>query len=143
VTESTELKHHGVKGMHWGVHKATGEAIQAHSSYSAYHQRKDLSRFGKRGARRINNRLHAGASLEQARKMERRRESKQRLAIAGGLVAAHVVNKYGAVAHQQIAIKAHNNRLQAEHDEKINYNKPRSSSKDKKSGVYTVTGKKK
>lgn len=70
-----ELAHFGVKGMKWGHHKTP--ELAPHTSISRYQHQANREQFGKRGARSINEKLHAGKDLKTARE-ETRSELKSR-----------------------------------------------------------------
>lgn len=70
-----ELVHFGVKGMKWGHHKKS--ELAPHESASKWQHQANRDQFGKRGARIINEKLHAGKDLKTARE-ETRAELKSR-----------------------------------------------------------------
>jgi hypothetical protein len=57
--------------------------------------------------------MHAGKTHAQARKAEKRLVRNVQLAAIGGVAAVKALQVFGPVAIQHIAIKAHNNRLDA------------------------------
>ncbi len=88
-----EVTHFGVKGMHWGVRRAEQPL---HSSYSLKMRTEDRSRHGARAVSRINAQLHKGRTRAQALEREDTRNTYQRLAVVGGLVAAQIIASHGA-----------------------------------------------
>jgi hypothetical protein len=78
----TDLSHHGVKGMHWGVRK---EPLSTHRNYTVALQKTDAADFGPKGVDRINARMHEGKTHEQARAAESKRNLYKALAIAGAV----------------------------------------------------------
>jgi hypothetical protein len=108
---SDEIVHYGVKGMHWGVHKAPN------SSYTDDQRRRDKRVHGSRAVKRINKRMNKGQSLKTARGKEVKRNVRQILstpAVAYGatfvaLTAAH----FTQMAMGEVAIKAETNRGRA------------------------------
>ena len=95
------LTHYGVKGMRWGIRKAQ------HPSYSDDQVGADRKRFGDRGAKRINSRLIAGKTHEQAVRSEKRRKIVKTAALVlyGGLVARNLMQRHGPRLAAHIANK--------------------------------------
>lgn len=94
------LAHYGVKGMQWGVRNP-------HHSYSSGQQALDIHKFGDRGARRINRRLHKGKTHEQAVKTEKRQRVAKTAALVvyGTFVAHNLSKRYGPNLVRSIASK--------------------------------------
>ena len=93
------VEHFGVKGMHWGVRKAKPESPRA-SGYSDEAYVQDKRKFGDRGVRRINERMHNGTDYASARKAEVKRRRNQKLLFAGGYLAARMLLVYGPTLAQ-------------------------------------------
>lgn len=119
-----DLLHFGVKGMHWGVKKA---AKPTHPDYGSSSQAYDKKNFGKGGVARINDRLHAGQTIKEARNAEYKHRKNvrrkvmaatvavkyRRQIIGGAKVAGAVLGLVAGVAAQHIAVKAETNRGRA------------------------------
>lgn len=77
----SEIQHYGVKGMHWGVRKK--KDMPAHSDYGRSSRAYDRRQLGKRSVRRINENMHKGMSLTEARAAEQRRKRNRDLKMTG------------------------------------------------------------
>ena len=94
ASSETTILHSGVKGMHWGVKKKTSTpASPTHKAYSAEHQTKDKKFYGDKGVARINERMHAGQTHQQAAERELGRRIVKGVLL---VVAAKVVLGAGA-----------------------------------------------
>lgn len=102
MTHEEELSHHGVKGMHWGTHKAKA----MHPSYTSSQQEADRKEFGNGGVRRINKRLNYGMTRAQAKQKESNREFATAAIGVGASVAALLLAQHG----DRIAISLANER---------------------------------
>lgn len=98
----SDLVHFGVKGMHWGHHKA--QPVATHPDYHSGLQKRDREQFGRGAPERINKSMQDGLSRKDALSAERQRRSKKRqrqLALAGAAYLAVVIAqntpKYAAV----------------------------------------------
>jgi hypothetical protein len=118
-----DLLHFGVRGMHWGVRKNK----PMHADYGSSSQAYDRKNFGKGAVDRINNRMHDGKTIKEARTAEYkfRKNRRRKIIIAGAAIknrkrivagakfAATVVGLVAGVAAQHIAVKAETNRGRA------------------------------
>ena len=68
---STELTHHGVKGMKWGVRKEPDNP-----NYSDTQRKRDKQLYGKRAPKRINKKMNRGDTVTIARSEEKKRRDK-------------------------------------------------------------------
>lgn len=111
----TALAQSGVKGMHWGTRKAP--ELPMHSSYSKHQARGDEAIIGRQGVRKINQRLHKGEGYDSAKKAEYNSFAKKRIAVAGALLATHILLNHGGDIHKDFAnytkVKAATNRDEA------------------------------
>lgn len=101
LISSSDLAHFGVKGMKWGVRNA-------HPKFTQDRQDEARDRFGKRGARRINKRIHKGKTVEGAFKSERRRQIAKRIALTlwASMILKNLAVQYGSVPlHSAMASK--------------------------------------
>lgn len=85
ITYESELYHHGVKGMRWGVRKKSTKSSQArkkmsfkaHEDYRKAHKKKSIRRMSDKELADRNKRL----SAEQQYKKLTKKSSKGRLAV--------------------------------------------------------------
>lgn len=97
------LAHHGIKGQKWGVRrfqKEDGSLTSAGKErYSSEQYRRDVSVYGRSGAKRIQKRVEKkGMSVSGARSDEARRiNSARRRALVGGQIGAGVGMAVGGV----------------------------------------------
>ena len=70
---STELTHHGVKGMKWGIRKDRGKR---NPNYSDQQSKRDSQIYGRRGSKRINRSMNEGDSVSTARSREKTRRDR-------------------------------------------------------------------
>lgn len=89
-----ELAQHGVKGMHWGAQRKGPEEL-IHPSYTPGKQRSDAQQYGAGGVKRINSRLNAGQTRQEAQHHENVRMAKKQLAIAGGVILVALLAEHG------------------------------------------------
>lgn len=75
ITYDDYLAHFGVKGMRWGVRKAS-ESKNANPNYTVKQRRRDAQVYGMRGQRRINKAMNKGDSLSIARGDEKTRRDR-------------------------------------------------------------------
>lgn len=145
------LTHHGVKGMHWGVRKKQ----PMHADYGKSSQNYDRGNFGKGAVGRINDRMHGGKTLKEARNAEykfrknRRRKivlagaafKNRKRIIAGAKFAGTVLGLVAGVAAQHIAVKAETNRGRAAAANLMGISNKSSSVNyaSKKRGAYNIT----
>jgi len=107
----SELIHHGVKGMHWGVRK--GRDDSPNPRYSARRRAEDQKTFGKGGVKRINRRMNKGQKLAKAQQNEAWRQIGKAAIVAGSVQAARIVLANKDVLAQQVAVRAETKRGQA------------------------------
>lgn len=100
------LAHFGVRGMKWGVRRATPRP----ESLSRGQDKYNAQQHGKRGAERIRQRVAGGMDLKTAREAEHIRNQKQAKAVVYGALAAYaavriapVVKKYTMAALETAA----------------------------------------
>lgn len=105
---SSELTHHGVKGMKWGVKRAP-----KNSAYSSHHQESDKKLFGRGGVRRINKRMNKGQDHATAKRNEKSYRVKRRVALVGAYYASGTILHYGQLTKGSIAQRAQTKRGQA------------------------------
>lgn len=104
VYNDEALRHHGVKGMRWGVRKER----KRNPEYSSKQRIRDRKLYGHGAERRINRRMNNGESVQSARhnevvKKNRKRKAKKVAAAVGsaavatgGAMAIHsILKKYG------------------------------------------------
>lgn len=132
-----EIVHYGVKGMHWGVHKKVHDD-SPHPTYTKQKQANDARQFGKGGVKRINRKLNAGKTREQAHKSEHRRNTYRGAAAIGAVFAYNAIKIYGPVAMQEIAIKAETNRGKAAAAQALKNARVKNVKKNRK-GVYNIS----
>lgn len=94
------LEHHGVKGMHWGQHKAD---LPTHASYTPRMQSSDRQTYGKGGVKRINGRLHAGMTRKKALEAEQLRRAKIQGGVAAGLIVASLLASHSNISMNEAA----------------------------------------
>lgn len=104
----SELAHYGVKGMKWGVRKA-------HPSYSHEQQLADRKKLGRRGAEKINRRMHLGETHDDAfENVKANRNIKRAIVLVyGAFVAKNLLRIYGPTVISKIAERAETNRGRA------------------------------
>lgn len=102
------IEHHGVKGMKWGVRK--GDAGSAHQNFSTAQQQGAIDRFGEPGARRINNRLHEGMTLQQATRREHILQAGKTAVAVGAVIVPILIHEFGGEIASKIHQKAETNR---------------------------------
>jgi hypothetical protein len=101
-----DLAHFGVKGMHWGQHKA-----QPASAIPSVHQRaSDVSRFGKHGAKRIQKHMAKGKTRQEALSKEAAHADRhaRRLAAGAQFLGAFLANE--AIGAGVVAAKKRNSK---------------------------------
>lgn len=104
VYNDEALRHHGVKGMRWGIRKER----KRNPDYSSKQRIRDRKLYGRGAERRINKRMNNGESVQSARhnevvKKNRKRKAKNVVAVVGsaavatgGAIAVHsVLKKHG------------------------------------------------
>ena len=69
----SELDHHGVKGMKWGVRK---DRNAPNPDYTKQQRKRDVQAYGKRGSKKINRRMNQGDKISVARGYEKNRRDK-------------------------------------------------------------------
>lgn len=111
MDDGTSLSHFGVKGMHWGQHKAK-EDLSLHPTYSQRQFANDRRTHGTKAAKQINEKLHNGVSLKQARDeahavttKRHRREVALVLGAYAAYRAAPAIRHYSLKALQSVANK--------------------------------------
>ena len=87
VNES-ELEHHGVKGMKWGVRHDRAEG------YSDKQYKQDTAVYGRRGANRVNSSMKKGYGVRGARSIEK---TKHDAAVARSKPAKKVGSAIGGI----------------------------------------------
>lgn len=94
-TYETELTHHGIKGMKWGVRKDKNKSggsrkkvsLRSHEDYRRAHKRKSIKRMSDKELNDRNKRLQA----EETYKKLRKKSDKGRLAVKITLATAGTV----------------------------------------------------
>lgn len=137
VDSSQDIQHYGVKGMHWGVHKKSHDD-SPNADYTSRQRAIDRGQHGKRAEVRINRKLNAGKTRQQALRSEGLRDYHQALAVAGGVAAVRLLQVYGPVAMQGIAIKAESNRGKAAAAQALK-NASTIKAKRNRKGVYNIS----
>lgn len=106
----TDISHYGVPGMKWGVRKSEAELAKEQKrreSYTSKQRSKDRAEVGKRGVKRIENRVAKGKTLTKARRAEAGRKMVTEMLM--GATAAVVLNPVtlgaAAVAGDQLLRK--------------------------------------
>jgi hypothetical protein len=94
-----ELAHFGVKGMHWGQHKA----VSMHPSYTARMQANDHMQYRGNSVQRINAHLNSGLTRKEALHKEDVRKVKQTLIIAGAAFTLTLLAHSGATPISSLA----------------------------------------
>lgn len=105
VYDDEALRHHGVKGMRWGIRKDR----KRNPEYSSKQRTRDRKLYGRGAEKRINRRMNNGESIQSARhnevvKKNRKRKLKSVAAVAGSAAVATggsavlytVLKKHGA-----------------------------------------------
>ena len=109
ITYDDYLAHFGVKGMRWGVRKAS-ESKNANPNYTVKQRRRDAQVYGMRGQRRINKAMNKGDSLSIARGDEKTRRDRvlnsNKYVRQGGKVAGTVAGVVAANVGMTAVAKA-------------------------------------
>jgi hypothetical protein len=149
-SEGKGIKHHGVKGMHWGVRKNT----PTNANYAKSQQRYDRNNVGKGGVKRINRRMNKGMDIKSARKAEFTFRGRRASALVASAAIAKMAYMYGptiktilqmvgGVAAQSVAKRAETNRGRAAAANARGIPRMGSSgpsyAKKKRSGAYNIS----
>lgn len=116
---SSYLEHYGVKGMKWGIRKASlkvGNAIanrnkpkkqldKRNKNYGSTNYSRDMALYGRGGAERINKRLNKGQTLKQARRREFATQVGIGLSAAAIYYASYMAADYLSSPAARMAIK--------------------------------------
>ena len=106
IVRESDLAHYGIKGMKWGVRKATTTSADVygdgrHTTAVQYNRRThDQIRFGDAGYERIRKRLDKGKSYKAAVRAEKGRRKVMRMSMTLGALAV-----YDLAAHEGRGIK--------------------------------------
>lgn len=124
---NNELKHHGIKGMKWGVRKyqnmdgtytragidrygyrnARVSGRMPNANYSNEQRLRDRNVYGRGGVRRINKSMNSGMNISAARSKEANRIYKhRRIGVTAGQVGSVAGGVAGAVAGYALSNKA-------------------------------------
>ena len=107
---STELSHHGVKGMKWGVRKE--QKLMAKSDKWARREEKAKTRFGKNLA--SDNRIYYKYAADQQRAVNNSKGAKAKLRQQYGAEASERISKMGAEQYAARASRAKNDKKRAQ-----------------------------
>ena len=111
MTFDEVMEHHGVKGMRWGVRSAT--TLSTHSELTKARSAESADRFGVGSVSRINTRLHAGKTFQQAVRREIALNVGKGVLAVGVVVVPLVLGEFGPQAAQAIHNRAETNRGRA------------------------------
>lgn len=118
--DELELRHHGVKGMRWGVRK---KVEPANAAYTQRMRANDKRQHGSRAVNRINRRLNEGETRNKALDRERTRNNRQALAAIGSVYALAFMADYGGVSTSSmrsfVSQKAEANRAAAKNVDSV------------------------
>lgn len=137
------LVHYGVKGMKWGRRKAEAP----HPNYNARDRAADALIHPRGAVKRINRRMHRGATLSEARVKETQRTILKGLAGMALFNAPRIirtvdklVNVHGAETMTSIREKAQTNRGRAQAAATMGLkSKPTTYAKKNRKGVHNIT----
>ena len=115
---NSELSHHGVKGMRWGVRHD-----KQNSNYSSEQRLRDKTVYGSGGVRRINKSMNKGHSISSARSREAARinsaRNKARIASQVGNTVGKVGGAIGGYYASKYVTRALSTKIEALNDPQV------------------------
>lgn len=138
----SELVHYGVKGMKWGVRRA--ELNKPNAGYTDRTRSQDARLYGKRTAKKINQRMNRkGENHTVAKRNVLRNKAMIRLAAAGALYATPQLVELGSLTSGSIAQRAQTKRGEAAAAAAMGLPRRGSNgpnySKQRRNGVYNIS----